>query len=97
MGKLVMRDPKIFLLNALIFAFLIIGHYFEARMVYLFCILGLSLNSFHWLNSFSHRIREDQADKVIDTETDLTEKNMIMEDLDREVARRREEEQINKN
>lgn len=93
----VMHNPKIFLLNLLIFVFLILGLYFEARIVYLFCLVGLFLNSFLWLNSFSHRNRTDQADKVIRTEPDLTEKNMIMEDLDREAARRREEEQINKN
>ena len=86
----------IFTLNILFFASLIIAIYFQTGLVYLFCVLGLLLNLLYFFKEFAIRAKSSPSIEGA-SEPDFTEKNMIMEDLDREVARRREVEQFNKN
>ena len=86
----------IFTLNILFFASLIIAIYFQTGLVYLFCVLGLLLNLLYFFKEFAIRANSSPSNEGA-SEPDFTEKNMIMEDLDREAARRREVEQFNKN
>ncbi|HAF58793.1 MAG TPA: hypothetical protein DCL00_04310 [Opitutae bacterium] len=86
----------VFTLNILFFASLIIAIYFQTGLVYLFCVLGLLLNLLYFFKEFAIRAKSSPSIEGA-SEPDFTEKNMIMEDLDREAARRREVEQFNKN
>lgn len=86
----------VFTLNILFFASLIMAIYFQTGLVYLFCVLGLLLNLLYFFKELAIRAKSSPSIEGA-SEPDFTEKNMIMEDLDREAARRREVEQFNKN
>lgn len=70
--------------------------YFEIQGVYFLCVLGLFLNALQFFKGFSVRAKTKPSPEEL-SEPNSTEKNRIMEDLDREANRRRKVEQFNKN
>ena len=91
------RDPKFFLVNVCLFGILLITFLLDTGISLLFIIIGFFINTFFFLKRASHGKPPIDPQKESQPEPDISEKNMIMEDLDREVTRRRESEQLSKN
>ena len=91
------KNLLIYLLNFLLFLSVLFAIYCESKLAYLFCLLGSFLNIFHLFKAWTICDKIDSGNRSATGELNLSEKNMIMEDLDREVTRRREEEKLKKN
>ena len=90
-------NPKFFLVNVCLFGILLITFLLDAGTSLLFIIIGFFINTFFFLKRASHGKPPIDPQKENQSDLDISEKNMIMEDLDREVTRRRESEQLSKN
>ncbi len=91
------KNNFLYLFNALIFLFVALACYSQTITTFFFCLGGGLLNIFIFLRSFSDRKKNDGESGHFPSEPNLSEKNLIMEDLDREASRRRKLEQFNKN
>jgi hypothetical protein len=92
-----LRKNSLFLMNSFLFLLVGVAVFSDSIFATLFCLGGVLFNLFLFLKNFlSKSIKEAQMFDSQD-ELNLHEKDLIMEDLDREVTRRRETKQINKN
>ena len=81
------------ILNILLFTLVGLSFHLGSILVYLICVLGLTLNLYC---TFKKQVNSLKIEKIAN-EPNLSEKDMIMEDLDREANRRRQVQQLNKN
>jgi ABC-type siderophore export system fused ATPase/permease subunit len=91
------RKNFLFLLNFLLFLLVGLVVFLDSNFAIAFCLVGFLFNLFLFfkkapLNSIVEAEMINSKDEL-----NLHEKDQIMEDLDREVTRRRETEQFNKN
>jgi hypothetical protein len=92
------RKSLSLLTNILIFSGILLGSLFEvAFSVLVGCVVGCVLNLIFWVNPKFLGCK--LSDKHLDMydRIELSEKNKVMEDLDREVSRRRESVKFNRN
>ena len=94
---ILMRKNFLFLLNFLLFLVVGLLAFSDSNFAIVFCLGGFLFNLFLFFKKApSNSIVEAEMNNSQD-ELNLHEKDQIMEDLDREVTRRRETKQINKN
>ena len=92
-----MEKRSLLLVNAVLFLSVSCALFANNWLIYLFSAFGLILNISLMLSNFSSNDNTKSTNPTNAPEPNLTEKNLIMEDLDREVTRRRESEQLSKN
>ena len=90
-------NAKFFLVNVCLFGILLTTFLLDSGTSLFFIIMGLFINIFFILKRVSQGKSSTDPQKENQFEPDISEKNMIMEDLDREVTRRRESEHLSKN
>jgi hypothetical protein len=84
--------------NILIFSGILLGSLFQVPFsIHIGCVVGCALNLIFLVKPKS--LGCDQSEKRLNREGSLgiSEKNKVMEDLDREVSRRRESVKFNRN
>ena len=74
-----------------------ISFFFQSNLVYLFCLTGISIHAYWAARIFLQKKGSSNALLDALNEPGLDEKVKIMDDLDREVQRRREVEQFTRN
>lgn len=91
------KKNSLFLFNSLLFLLGGGAVFSDSSFAILFCLGGSLFNLFLFLKKFPSESIKDAQRFDSQDELNLHEKDLIMEDLDREVTRRRETKQINKN
>jgi len=85
------------LINIILFGMILIGLVSNSKWAYLLVLVGVLLNLFFYLRIFHSKSGFNGSMKASTKEPDWSEKNLIMEDLDKEAARRRKEEELSRN
>ena len=86
-----------YLVNGLFFIAISLAHFFEVWISFVLSIIGFLLNMFYCYKWFLSKQVLNVPNIDESNELNLSEKDKIMEDLDREATRRRESEKFTKN
>jgi len=92
-----LRKNSLFLFNSLLFLLAGGAVFSDSSFAIQFCLGGALFNFFLFIKKFPSKSIQEAQKLDSQDELNLYEKDLIMEDLDREVTRRRETKQINKN